>query len=406
MIRIAILGLGTVGSGTADLLTSHKDIFAARVGDEVDIKYILDIRDLPDSPYHDLIVHDYSRILEDDEVQLVAEVIGGLHPAYEFTRQALEKGKHVVTSNKELVATHGDELLRLAAEHGVSYLFEASVGGGIPIIRPLSVDMQSNDVLSIKGIMNGTTNYILTRMFQGGVSFEIALAEAQKLGYAEANPAADVEGMDACRKICILAAVAFGKLIPAERVYTEGITAIRTEDVAAARAYGAEIKLLGRAVRGQNGDFFMMVAPFFVPTSSPLAHVSGVFNAISVKGSAVGDVMFYGAGAGALPTASAVVSDILTALKGNADVQRTVWERADDMPTDFGFFACRHFLALKKADATAAHVVFGNCQILPSAETDELWVVTESMTENHVRDSIARLETIGAQPVSHIRILD
>ena len=405
MINVAILGLGTVGGGTADLISSHKDTIAARVGDFINIKYILDIRDLSDSPYAPLIVRDFNVILEDAEVALVAETIGGLHPAYEFTKKALEAGKHVVTSNKELVATYGDELLAIAKEKGVSYLFEASVGGGIPVIRPLTVDLADNRIEAISGIMNGTTNYILTRMLEDGATFDAALAEAQKLGYAEADPTADIEGKDACRKICILAAVAHGVLAATDKVHTEGITAIRAEDVRAARAYGARIKLLGRALRQENGDFFMMVAPFFVPVANPLAHVDGVFNAITVKGSAVGDVMFYGPGAGALPTASAVVADILNALTGEAALASARgFTRAEDFPSEFGFFSCRHFLALQGNDINAIKVILGNPGVLPGSGNDETWVVTDTTTENALQKDIERLAAVGIKTLSHIRI--
>ncbi len=404
MIEIAILGLGTVGGGTADLLESHKESIARRVGEEVHIKYILDIRDLPESPYHDRIVHDYNIILRDPEVKIVAEVIGGSHPAFEFTCQALEAGKHVVTSNKELVATFGDVILDIAHKNGVQYLFEASVGGGVPIIKPLQTDLAANNILSISGIMNGTTNYILTRMLQGSADFATALQEARQKGYAEADPSADIDGIDACRKICILTAVAYGKMIDPSRVHTEGISAIRREDVLAAKKFGAEIKLLGRAVCQENNDLYMMVAPFFVSNESPLAHVSDVFNGILVTGSAVEDVMFYGRGAGALPTASAVVSDILSLAVCGNNRPNLSFEKVTDYPTDFGFFSCRRYLALKDTDINAIRVIFGEVEMLSEENAEEIWIVTEEMTENALLSSVSRLESSGASLVSHIRI--
>ena len=353
MIEIAILGFGVVGGGTADLLENHKESIARRIGNEIHVKYILDLRDFPDSPYRDRLVKDYDIILNDPEVKIVAEAIGGSHPAYEFTCRALEAGKHVVTSNKEVVANFGDDLLARAKENGVRYLFEASVGGGVPIIKPLATDLAANDILAISGIMNGTTNYILTRMFRGGVDFETALAEARAKGYAEADPSADIDGIDACRKICILTAVAYGILVDPARVYTEGISAIRLEDVIAAKNFGAEIKLLGRMVCRENKDMYIMVAPFLVANESPLAHVHDVFNGILVTGSAVGDVMFYGRGAGALPTASAVCADIVCLACGIDGAPAFSFKRIPDAMTDFGFFACRRFLALKGVDENA-----------------------------------------------------
>lgn len=405
MIEIAILGLGTVGGGTADLLESHKESIARRIGEEVHVKYILDIRELPDSPYHDRIVHDYSVILNDPEVRIVAELIGGSHPAYEFTCQAFEAGKHVVTSNKEVVATFGDDLLARAQKNGVRYLFEASVGGGVPIIKPLQTDLAANDILEISGIMNGTTNYILTRMFSGGITFAEALAEARQKGYAEADPSADIDGIDACRKIAILTAVAYGQLIEPSRIHTEGISAIRSEDVRAARLFGAEIKLLGRTLHQENKDMYIMVAPFLIKKDCPLAHIHDVFNGILVRGSAVGDVMFYGRGAGALPTASAVCADILSLAKGADALPALSFERTSEGPTDFGFFSCDRFLALKNTDENAVRVIFGNtAEIIADEKSGELWVLTEEMTENAFLQSISRLETSGATLLSHIRV--
>ena len=310
MISIALLGFGCVGSGTAEVLTENKKLIESRLGCEYKIKYILDLRDFPDSPFGDLVVHDFNKILEDDEVSVVAEMMGGSHPAYDFTKACLEAGKSVVTSNKEVVASFGVELCEIAASHGVRYMFEASVGGGIPIIRPMMTDLASNKINSINGILNGTTNYILTAMRDDGKSFSDALGEAQRLGYAEANPAADVEGKDAARKTVILGAIASGKLVSPEAISTEGITNISLCDVELAQTLGYSIKLIGHAEE-RDGKLLAFVSPMAVSESNPLARIDGVFNGILVNANMVGDVMFYGPGAGKLPTASAVVADIV-----------------------------------------------------------------------------------------------
>ena len=310
MISIALLGFGCVGSGTAEVLTQNKKLIESRLGCEYKIKYILDLRDFPDSPFGNLVVHDFKTILEDSEVSVVAEMMGGSHPAYDFTKACLEAGKSVVTSNKEVVANFGVELCEIAAAHGVRYMFEASVGGGIPIIRPMMTDLASNKINSINGILNGTTNYILTAMRDDGKSFADALGEAQKLGYAEANPAADVEGKDAARKTVILGAIASGKLVSPEDISTEGITEISPCDVELALTLGYSIKLIGHAEE-REGKLLAFVSPMAVPESNPLARIDGVFNGILVNANMVGDVMFYGPGAGKLPTASAVVADIV-----------------------------------------------------------------------------------------------
>lgn len=310
MISIALLGFGCVGSGTAEVLTENKKLIESRLGCEYKIKYILDLRDFPDSPFGDLVVHDFNKILEDDEVSVVAEMMGGSHPAYDFTKACLEAGKSVVTSNKEVVASFGVELCEIAASHGVRYMFEASVGGGIPIIRPMMTDLASNKINSINGILNGTTNYILTAMRDDGKSFADALGEAQRLGYAEANPAADVEGKDAARKTVILGAIASGKLVSPEAISTEGITNISLCDVELAQTLGYSIKLIGHAEE-RDGKLLAFVSPMAVSESNPLARIDGVFNGILVNANMVGDVMFYGPGAGKLPTASAVVADIV-----------------------------------------------------------------------------------------------
>ncbi len=326
MVNVAILGFGTVGSGVAEVLTTNGGLIDHRVDDLVRLKYILDVRDFPDSPYKDCFVKDFAVIENDPELDIVVETIGGAKIALDFTTRALKAGKSVVTSNKELVATHGFELLQLARAHGCSYLFEASVGGGIPILRPLTSCLAANELEQVTGILNGTTNYILTRMIRAGLTFDQALAEAQANGYAEKDPTADVDGHDACRKICILAALAFGRHIYPDQVNTQGIRGVTLEDVAYADSVGDKIKLLGRALRRSDGKVCAFVAPHLVPGENPLSGVEDVFNAIAVTGNAIGDVMFYGRGAGKLPTASAVVADVIDIAKDLKKDRHNGWE--------------------------------------------------------------------------------
>ena len=341
MISIALLGFGCVGSGTAEVLTENKKIIEERLGCEYQIKYILDLREFPDSPFANLIVHDFNTILNDEDVTIVAEMMGGSHPAYDFTKACLEAGKSVVTSNKEVVAKFGVELGEIAAKNGARYMFEASVAGGIPLIRPMTVDLASNKITKINGILNGTTNYIITSMRDAGVSFEDALREAQRLGYAEANPEADVEGIDAARKAVILGAVATGKLISPEAIHREGITKITLSDVALARELGYVIKLIGY-VEDIGGKLLCFVSPMAVSASNPLARVDDVFNGVLINANMVGEVMFYGPGAGKLPTASAVVADIVDVIAKRAnEITPLGWVAADPKEVaDFSEFTC------------------------------------------------------------------
>lgn len=330
MVNIAILGYGVVGSGVGEIIYKNGQHISERVAHEVNLKYILDLREFPNSPYADRVVHDFSIIENDPEVQIVVETMGGVPFPLDCTRRALKAGKSVVTSNKELVATHGYELLKLAKENGCSYLFEASVGGGIPILRPMTSCLAANELQEVVGILNGTTNYILTRMIRAGLTFEAALKEAQDNGYAERDPSADIEGKDACRKICILSSLGFGRHIYPNQVPTEGITNITLSDVAYARSGGYKIKLLGRSIRREeDGKVCAYVAPHLVAEDSPLANVEDVFNAIQVTGDSIGDVMFYGRGAGKLPTASAVVADVMdiVRMKGKKVIS---WEDGGD----------------------------------------------------------------------------
>ncbi|MCF0120186.1 MAG: homoserine dehydrogenase, partial [Oscillospiraceae bacterium] len=311
---VAILGFGTVGSGVAEVMTNNADRITKNAAQELNVKYIVDVRDFPGNPFADRIVKDFSVVENDPDVKIVVETIGGVGVAYDFTKRSLLAGKNVVTSNKELVATHGHELLEIAHEKNTNYLFEASVGGGIPIIRPITQCLAANKINEVYGILNGTTNYILTEMINRGIPFEDALKEAQSLGYAEANPAADIEGHDACRKVCILAALSFGKHVYPASVSTQGITEITVADAENAAKLGCSIKLLGRAILVDD-KIAPYVAPHLIRRSSLIANIEGVMNGIVVKGNAIGEVLFYGAGAGKYPTASAVVADVIDASK-------------------------------------------------------------------------------------------
>ena len=315
MISVAIMGHGVVGSGVAEILTTHKQKLFASIGEEIYVKHILDLREFPDSPLADRFTKDFNDILNDREVRVVVEVMGGLNPAYDFVKKCLKSGKSVVTSNKELVAAHGAELLQIAKDENVNFLFEASVGGGIPIIRPISQCLVANIVDEIAGILNGTTNFILTKMVKEGASFAEALKLAQEKGYAEADPTADVEGIDAGRKICILADLAFGHQVDPAQVPMEGITGIDLKDVEIAGRHGYRIKLLGRCLRLEGGRCTAYVAPHLISEENPMSDVNDVFNAVVVRGNATGEVMFYGKGAGELPTASACVADVIECLQ-------------------------------------------------------------------------------------------
>lgn len=315
MVEIAVMGYGTVGSGVVEILTKHADGIARRAKEQIHIKYILDLRDFPGSPFEEKFTKSFDTILNDPEVRIVVEVMGGLHPAFDYVKRCLENGKSVVTSNKELVAAKGAVLLKIAQKNNLNFLFEASVGGGIPIIRPISQCLAANEVVEIAGILNGTTNFILTKMIREKKGFEETLALAQKLGYAERDPSADIEGCDACRKICILASLAYGKHVYPEQVHTEGITKITLTDVEYAAAWGGVIKLIGMVKRMPSRKVQIIVCPMFLPRESQLANVDDVFNGIMVRGDSTGDIVFYGKGAGKLPTASAVVADVIDCVK-------------------------------------------------------------------------------------------
>ncbi len=330
MMKIAVLGYGTVGSGVVEVLKTNPEIINKNANEEVSVKYVLDLRDFEGDPIQDLIVHDFNIILNDPVVKIVVEVMGGIEPAYTFVKKSLLAGKSVATSNKALVAEHGTELLAIAKEQGVNYLFEASVGGGIPIIRPLHTSIIADKVEEVFGILNGTTNYMLTKMFYEGADYDVVLKQAQEMGYAERNPEADVEGHDACRKIAILTSIVSGKTVRYEDIYTEGITNISVEDMKYAKAMNMTIKLLASS-KQVDGEFSAMVAPYMVGADHPLYSVNDVLNAIYVKGNVLGPAMFYGSGAGKLPTASAVVSDIIDIAKNQGRDVMASW--SDDKLT-------------------------------------------------------------------------
>ena len=315
MVNIAVLGYGTVGSGVVEVINTNHESINKRAGQEINIKYVLDLRDFPGDPVQEKIVHDYEVIANDPEVDIVVEVMGGIEPAYTFVKRALESGKSVCTSNKALVAKHGPELMEIAKEKNINFLFEASCGGGIPIIRALNGSLTADEVDEITGILNGTTNYMMYKMATEGSDFDVVLKEAQQKGYAEADPTADVEGYDACRKIAILSSLAYGKFLNYENVYTEGITKITPEDMVYAEELGMTIKLLGTSRKLGADTFTALVAPFMVGQKSPLYSVKDVFNAVFVHGNMLGDAMFYGRGAGELPTASAIVGDVLDVVR-------------------------------------------------------------------------------------------
>lgn len=402
MKKIAVMGFGTVGSGTVEVFYKNREALEKKAKEEMDIKYILDIRDFPDSPYADKFTKSFDDVVNDPEISVVVEVMGGLKFAYPYVKAALEAGKSVVTSNKELVAEKGAELLKIAHEKNVSFFFEASVGGGIPIIRPLSLCLSANKIDEITGILNGTTNFILTKMIKEGMDFDEALKIAQELGYAERNPAADVEGLDTCRKICILASLAFGRHVYPEHIHTEGITEITLADVRYCESMGAVIKLIGRACE-KDGKVSVITCPAVIDGESQLAGVNDVFNAILVKGDATGDVVFYGKGAGKLPTASAVVSDIVEAVKANGSSRTMFWEdSAQDFILPLESLSSRFYV---RANCTMDEVnaVFGEVRRLSreNAPADEIAFITNEINEAEFEE---KYKKIGAH--GKIRVLE
>ena len=400
MTEVAVLGFGVVGSGTVEVLERNSARIAKNAGQRVRVKSILDIRDFPDSPHKDKFVKDFETIENDTDITVVAELIGGIEPALDFTTRCLRAGKSVVTSNKELVATHGYELLKLAGENGVNYLFEASVGGGIPVIRPLAQCIAGNQVSEIYGILNGTTNYILTEMQQKGAEFADALEDAQRKGYAEADPSADIEGSDACRKICILSSLAFGRHVYPEQVPTQGISAITTNDMRFAAELGYRIKLLGRS-RAIGDKVAAYVGPHLVSFDNLLSEVSGVMNGVVIRGNAVGDVMFYGAGAGRLPTASAVTADIIDAAKHRYARKLIGWAKGgSDFISDPEQMASAWYV---RTDAPREKVEreFGGVVFAGDGDGATIAFKTGFMKGNMIKELIAR----GIPALSLFRIL-
>ena len=381
MVNVAVLGYGTIGSGVVEVLQTNTEVIAQRAGEEIAVKYILDLRDFPGDPNADKIVHDYDIIDKDEDVQVVVECMGGVEPAYTFVKRALLNGRSVATSNKELVAKHGAELIAIAHEKNINFLFEASVGGGIPIIRPLVQCLTADVIEEVSGILNGTTNYMLTRMKEEGISFEEALKEAQEKGYAELHPEADVEGYDACRKIAILTSLVAGKTVDFHKIHTEGITGIDPTDFAYAKKLDATIKLLAVSRETEDG-YQISVAPYLLKKENALAGVNDVFNAVAVCGNTLGDTMFYGRGAGKLPTASAVVADVVECARHLQKTVGCLWEEGEAKVADFESQEGRFFVRVSKKARADVEKVFGAVvPVVLDSASEEFAFVTESMQE-------------------------
>ena len=382
MIKIAVLGYGTVGSGVVEVINTNQAVINERIGDTLEIKYVLDLREFPGTPVEKLITHNFDDIVNDEEVKIVVEVMGGIEPAYTFVKKSLLAGKSVVTSNKALVAKHGAELLAIAKEKSINFLYEASVGGGIPIIRPLASSLTGDVIEEITGILNGTTNYMMTKMYNENADYDAVLKEAQAMGYAERDPSADVEGHDACRKIAILSSIISGKQVDFEDIYTEGITEVSLEDIQYAKAMGMKIKLLASCKRSGE-ELCAIVAPHLVTKAHPLYNIEDVFNAIFVKGNMLGDSMFYGSGAGKLPTASAVVGDIVEAAKNPNRSMMATWD-AEKLALEEKAETVKKFFVRVKGDAEALKAdlenTFGTIQVVNVVE-GEFGFVTEAMSE-------------------------
>lgn len=404
MINIAVLGYGTVGSGVVEVINTNQDSINRRAGDEIRIKYVLDLRDFPGDPVQEVLVHDYETIVHDPEVDIVVEVMGGLEPAHTFVKRALEAGKSVATSNKALVAKFGPELMDIARNKNINFLFEASCGGGIPIIRALNQSLTADQIDEVTGILNGTTNYMLTKMDMEGSRFESVLKEAQEKGYAEADPTADVEGYDACRKIAILSSIAYGKFLNYEKIHTEGITRITPEDMEYARAMGMSIKLLATSRKLSEDSYYAVVAPFLVGKNNPLYSVNDVYNGIFVHGNVLGDAMFYGSGAGKLPTASAVVADVVDEAKHLHENMPNEWNDQPLPLADPDQVSGRFFVRVQTTDLSLIRSVFGTIEQIqvPKAE-GETGFVTAQMTLGQYK---AKAAEIKAEILSMIRIKD
>ncbi len=394
MVNVAVLGYGTVGSGVVEVIEENKAWVNKSADEEINVKYILDLRDFPGDPYEAKVVHDFNIIVNDPEIKVICETMGGVKPAYEFTKAALEKGISVCTSNKELVASHGPELIQIAKDHVCNYLFEASVGGGIPIIRPLNYSLTAERIDSITGILNGTTNYILTKMEKEGSKFEDVLKEAQEKGYAERNPEADIEGYDACRKIAILSSLMSGKTMKYENVYTEGISKITATDFAYAKKMNKTIKLFGLS-REENGEYFAMVSPFLVGKDHPMAMVNDVFNAIFVHGNMLGDSMYYGRGAGKLPTASAVVSDVVDATRHIGKIIKCNWDAEEVKMKGIGDVKSKFFVRCSEDKESDALRIFESVSAINAEVPGEFAFVTETMSEKEFEEKSKELGIIS-----------
>lgn len=403
-MKIAIMGFGVVGSGVGEVVTKNQSTLIKKCGEPIEIAHILDLRDFPDSEF-DCFTKDFNDILSDPEVGVVVETMGGVNPAYEFSKKLLLAGKSVITSNKELVAAHGTELIKIARERKLNYLFEASVGGGIPIIRPMFSCLTAGEATDVFGILNGTTNYILTQMFQNGETFENALRAAQQKGYAEADPTADVEGHDTCRKIAILSALAFGKAVLTERIPTEGISKITAADVAYADRLGYAIKLIGHATKAEDGGVYAAVFPAFVPKSNPLAGINDVFNGIIVKGEDLGDVMFYGRGAGKLPTANAVVADVVDAIKHKGVNIIIKWKEYKEENQSEGKLQKYPYYIRFSGNRVSN---LADCKIVAFDEEEyknEFAVITAPLTDDELDNLIKSVEFEGCKALGKLRLI-
>lgn len=393
MIKVALLGYGTIGSGVAEVLEKNKESIAKRAGDVIEVKYVLDLRDFPGDPVQEKIVHDFELIRADEEVQIVVEAMGGVEPAYTFAKQALLAGKHFATSNKALVAKHGAELIALAKEKNLNFMFEASVGGGIPIIRPLNCCLTADIVEEISGILNGTTNYMMTKMSEEGSEFADVLKDAQQKGYAEADPTADIEGHDACRKIAILTSLVCGQQVDFEEIHTEGITKISATDIKYAKKLGRKIKLLASSYQ-RNGSYCAMVAPFMLDASHPLYSVNDVFNAVFVHGNMLGDAMFYGSGAGKLPTASAVVADIVDIARHKNENVPVEWNAEKLELVDWRELKSRYFVRTTDGKE-AVEAAFGPVEYVEAdGVSGEVAFVTAEMSGYDYEKAAAKADHI------------
>ena len=405
MINIAVLGYGTVGSGVVEVIRTNHELINKRAGEEIKIKYVLDLREFPGDPVEEILVHDFEQIVNDPEVRIVVEVMGGTGAAYTFTKRALEAGKSACTSNKALVAQYGPELMEIAKEKKINFLFEASCGGGIPIIRAINGSLTADEIDEVSGILNGTTNYMLDKMITEGADFNTVLKEAQEKGYAEADPTADVEGQDACRKIAILSSLAYGKFLNFENVYTEGITKITPEDMEYAREMGRSIKLLGTSKKLGDDSFYALVAPFLVGQENPLYGVKGVFNSIFVHGNMLGDAMFYGSGAGKLPTASAVAADVVEAAKHLHDTIPNNWSNEEMTLMEPDSVEGRFFVRVKDTSLDEVDKAFGKVEavIEPDSLPEEFGFITRLMTQGEYK---ARVKALGENVLGMIRVKD